>query len=156
MESGGVNRGIKNLSDMDIIPPQPTREEEIAYLDSLERELRNQPFRLKSFTPDPSRKKRIELHEEYCQYNKSYWRTFTLGSFVVSPVALWLASMAPSKANFQSIPYRKYPIQFKFRFWGFFAFFEYFLAKGFTKIFMNNTLLEEYKYPLYKLKERKL
>jgi hypothetical protein len=39
-----------------VIPPLPTREEELAYLDKLEKELRNQSYFDSGYPPDPARR----------------------------------------------------------------------------------------------------
>lgn len=47
--------GSPSELEIDKIPPPPTREQEIKYIEDLENDFRTRPFALRYFPPDPTR-----------------------------------------------------------------------------------------------------
>ena len=156
MEQTTLDRSIKTPEDLELIPPLPTRQQELEYLDKLELDLRTQPYSKKKYVADPARKKRMEIDDDVRHFKKSYWRLHTAGSLLLAPLAFWITGHLPAKANMQGIPFRATPTQFKFRFWTCFFVVDYALARVFAGVLQDKSLLQQYKYPLYQLQERKL
>mmetsp|Transcript_12615 Transcript_12615/g.12695 ORF Transcript_12615/g.12695 Transcript_12615/m.12695 type:complete len:145 (-) Transcript_12615:31-465(-) len=137
----------------DYIPPVPTREQELKYLDDLEWDLRNRKFRHRNYAPDPSRHYLQDYDDRITKYRFGYWSKFLLGSILAIPVATWLTNKSPAKKSFMNIPYRTYPYQQNFRFWTFFITYDLLLAYTFAHFLKDKKYFE----PLLELqRERKL
>lgn len=54
------------------------------------------------------------------------------------------------------IPFRKYGMQQKVRFWSFFVLYDFILSNGFAVAFMDRKSLKDHEYYLYDTKERQL
>lgn len=138
------------------IPKLPSREEEIAYLDKFEKELRTQSYYNSGFHPDPARKYMIEADKEFRAYTGEKYRKLTMLGIVFSPFALWLTHMSPAKACPMGIPFRSYPIQHKVRFWSFFLAYELTLVFGYYYMYPGKEILEKHTFPLNTIRQRTL
>jgi len=156
MDSTSWSRGEESFQASSEIPPLPTREQELQYLDELERELRERPFLERNLVPDPSRHSKARLKSENIKYKTDYWHKFALGGILLSPLAMGLTKLSPAKTSPIGIPYRAYGSQYKIRFWSFFILYDAFLAYTFASIFRDNRKLKSHLYPLYQTRERKL
>jgi hypothetical protein len=147
---------IERPEAADAIPPLPSREEELAYLDKLERELREQSYYNSGFPPNPSRQYIRDVTHRELELNAQRKRKMLLIGALFSPVAFWLAEKSPAKACPMGIPYRSYPIQYKIRFWSYFLLYEV----GFTVAYyywnLDQKIIEESIWPLNQLRTKKL
>ncbi|CAG9329094.1 unnamed protein product [Blepharisma stoltei] len=144
-----------NIDDHDpgYIPPPPTREQEIEYIENLEKEFRNRHFRHRNYAPDPTRRFWQSYDDKITHYRLDYWLKFLLGAFLAVPLAGYLTRKSPSKSSFMNIPFRTYPYQQNFRFWTFFLTYDLGLAYGFAHLLKNTDYFE----PLIPLtREKKL
>ena len=139
-----------------VIPVPPSRAEEIKYLDDLEHELRTQSYYNSGYHPDPARRYMIQCDEEKRSYRAQKYRRMLMIGLAYSPVALWLAKIAPAKADSMGVPYRAYPMQHRVRFWGYFAAFEAVFTLGFYYTFCTQDLMEKQRYPLNKIRVKTL
>lgn len=135
------------------IPREPTRAEELAYLDRLEVELRTQP--IKNTPPDPAREARAALQVELDEMRRDYFRKWMLGGLLAAPVSLWLTR----RTRYHSaggIPMRSYPHQHSVRFWTFFFLYDFTLSVAFAITTVEKHPFPKHEYYLYETRKRHL
>lgn len=139
--------------DTEVIPPVPTRAEELAYLDRLENELRTQP--IKNTPPDPAREARVALEIEVEQVRRDFLRKWMLGGVLTAPVALWLTRHSRYRSA-GGIPFRSYPNQHSVRFWTLFFAYDFALSMAFGMMTVVKHPFEKHEYYLYETRKRHL
>jgi hypothetical protein len=147
---------VLQSNNTDIIPPLPTREEEIAYLDKLEKELRSQSYYNSGFPPDPSRKYYIKADKLERQHSVSFKAWILFYGILFCPLSTWLTNKSCAKSNVLGIPYRSYGIQHKVRFWSYFLFYEVSLIYFTYYNFLGDDVVKKSIYPLNQIREKKL
>lgn len=90
MASSTKPQNVFGAEDEGVIPSVPTRAEELAYLDKLEKELRNRPQSAKYYPPDPSRRYRYKIDNEAKLFKRDHMLKKVLGGVLLAPVAFWL------------------------------------------------------------------
>lgn len=147
---------VSTPDDEDGIPRLPTRAEELAYLDELERDLRHQSHEQSSFPPDPSRK----FHRDAYAYNRKIdgekTRKMTMLAVLFTPVSFWLADKSCAKSSMLGIPYRSYPMQHRIRFWTIFATWDFLLTWVTFYGTLDESIRERALWPLSTSSPRKL
>lgn len=96
------------------LPPIPTREQELKYLDELEKDFKNDRWtsvHFRSMQAGPQRRpfKRFEMLRN--QYRFKFFKDVLIGAILVSPIAIMFGKM--SRLNFNGIPRIYYPWNFK-------------------------------------------
>ena len=74
------------------VPPLPTRQQELNYIDNLEKEFRAQPwlsFRYRKLQAGPLRKPYERTRALSKEYRINYATNFMLGALISSPFAIW-------------------------------------------------------------------
>lgn len=137
----------------EVIPPVPTRAEELAYLDRLEDELRTQA--VKNTPPDPSREVRTALRDEGLMIRRDFTNKWMLGGLLAAPVALWFTRHSRYRSA-GGIPFRSYPNQHSVRFWTLFIAYDFALSFAFATMTVGKQPLEKHEYYLYETRKRHL
>jgi hypothetical protein len=138
------------------VPPLPSRAEELAYLDKLEKEFRDQSYKDSSFHPDPTRRLQVDMYHKSVQFEAQKKRKMFAIAALISPFSFWLCNNTYVKHCPQGIPYRSYPMQHKVRFWTFFLAYEF----AFTWFIYYSTLdqntIEQGVWPVNRVSKRVL
>lgn len=75
----------------DAIPPEPTRQEELAYLDSLEKSLLKDPWitlHPKKYMASPYRLAYVNYREMQLEYRKTFLKNFALSVLLSWPLTI--------------------------------------------------------------------
>ena len=138
--------------------PLPTRAEELAYLDKLEYDLRNQDFLARNFPPDPSRASKSAAKRELMRAKADFMFKFAVGAVLLSPVAVFLTNKSAARAYYGGIPIRHSQLALKWRFWSVFAAFDVALGYIFAGVFIDKTKIYDplQEYNLHEVRRRQL
>lgn len=147
---------VSTPDDEDGIPRLPTRAEELAYLDNLEREITYQSHDNSSFPPDPSRKFHADAYAYTRKLEAEKLRKMTLLAIVFTPLSFWLTDKSCAKSSMLGIPYRTYRMQHRFRFWTIFTTWEFLLTWTTYYGTLDESIRERALWPLSTTSPRKL
>lgn len=87
-----VNKRIEDVIFEKQVPPLPTRQQELNYIDNLETEFRNQPWlrrRYRKLQAGPLRKPYERSKILMKEYRFNYITNFAIGALLSSPLAIW-------------------------------------------------------------------
>jgi hypothetical protein len=138
--------------------PVPTRAEELAYLDQLEHNLRNQDFLARNFPPDPTRVNRAAAKREVMRAKADFLLKFAVGAVLLSPVAVFLTNKSTARSYYGGIPVRHSQLALKWRFWSVFTAFDVVLGYIFAGAFIDKTKIYDplQEYNLHEVRRRQL
>lgn len=147
MSAGQGNADLRAV-DLSVIPPPPTREQELDYLNRLEEEYHNRPFAMRYYDPNPERNYDYEQKLLAQKFRRDYNNKWYLGAAICAPLAIGIATILPLKASASGIPFRAYANQFKFRFWGAVIGIDFLFATYVAQKFQDHKTLYENRYPI--------
>lgn len=148
-------RAVAPEDDSDV-PPLPTRAEELAYLDRLEKEFREQSYEDSAFPPDPNRRLSVSQYHSGVRLQADKQRKMTLIAALVSPLSFWLCGKTYVKHCPLGVPFRAYQMQHKVRYWSFFLCYELFLTWTIYYSTLDQDIIEKGLWPANKCSKRVL
>jgi hypothetical protein len=148
-------RAVAPEDDSDV-PPLPTRAEELAYLDRLEKEFREQSYEDSAFPPDPNRRLAVSQYHSGNRLVADKQRKMLAIAAFMSPFSFWLCDKTYVKYCPLGIPFRAYPMQPKVRLWSFFLAYEFIFSWTIYYATLDQNTLEKGLWPANKCSKRVL